>query len=174
MMALVFGVAVGRTAASVGVRGARVALACGIAVLLVAANAQDLLRGAQEASVPVAVLRAQAARVEGCVVADDPTLLAVADVLTRDLDSRCALWPDVTGYTYGPDRQSLAGGRPVPRADNARWQRAVMGYLISGAAVILSRPATGLDADSHRLLTRGRLLYEQPGLLFVRTPVREN
>ena len=174
MMSLVFGVAVGRAAALVHAHGARIAVAGGIAVLLVVANAPLVLRGAQEASVQVGMLRAQAERVSGCITADDPTLLAVADVLTRDLDARCPLWPDVTGYTYGPDREVAAGGRWMPRADNARWQRAVMEYLTSGSAVILSRSATGLDADSHRMIVRGELLDRQRALLFVRTPVRES
>jgi hypothetical protein len=174
MLALVFGVALGRVIGLVRVRGARFAFAGVVAALLVVANSPHVLRGSGVA-VPTATLAARAAHVRGCVMAEDPTMLVVSNVLTRNLDEGCPLWPDVTGYTYGPDRKILANGEGIPRPQNVGWQRTVMRYLTSGAAAILSRTATGLDADSHRMITHdGTTLYKQPGLLFVRTPDRES
>jgi len=92
---------------------------------------------------------AVAAGLPGCVTADDPTVLILADVLTRDLERGCRVWVDVSGLAY--DRAGVRpadGQAPSPRADNAGWQQQVMGYLSSGDATMVVRRATGLSAAS--------------------------
>jgi alpha-1,2-mannosyltransferase len=107
--------------------------------------------------VPTTVLRPAAQRVQGCVMTDDPQILAALDVLSRNLDRGCPLWPDVTGYTY--DRDSVeVNGREVPRIDNAVWQQDVARYLLSGQAVIVHRAATALDPVTNRLVRSGPVL----------------
>ncbi|KHK99469.1 hypothetical protein LK09_02140 [Microbacterium mangrovi] len=166
MLALVFGVAVGRVAELIRVPGARFAFAGGVAVLLVALNAPTVLHGTGR-EVPAPRLTAEVQAVDGCVIADDPTLLAVTDVLSRDLRAGCPLWPDVTGYTYGPAQELRANGQIVPRVSNAKWQRTVVRYLTSGSAVILGRPDTGLSKASYRIVTDGEVLHSPDGVVVV-------
>jgi hypothetical protein len=120
--------------------------------------------------VPAPRLTAEVQAVNGCVIADDPTLLAVTDVLSRDLRAGCPVWPDVTGYTYGPARELSADGQIVPRPHNATWQRTVVRYLTSGSAVILGRPDTGLSATSYRTITDGEVLHSPDGVVVVVRP----
>jgi hypothetical protein len=170
MLALIFGVAVGRVAELIRVRGARMAFVGGVAVLLVAVNLPMVWHGSGREA-PAPMLTAEAQEVTGCVIADDPTFLAVTDVLSRDLRAGCPLWPDVTGYTYGPAQELRADGQTVPRTQNATWQRTVVRYLTSGSAVILGRPDTGLSAASHRTVVDGEVVHSPDGvLLVIRTP----
>jgi hypothetical protein len=130
------------------------------AVLLVAFAALNLraVELARSSSpIPVSMLRAAAQHVRGCVMADDPQILAALNVLSRDLARGCELWPDVTGATYDRDVVRVAG-RPLPRARNEVWQHDVTRYLLSGEAVIVHRAATGLDPDSSRLIGSGPVL----------------
>lgn len=166
MLALVFGVAVGRIAELIGVRGARTAFAAAVAVVLVAVNVPAVLRGSGK-EVPAPRLTAEVQSVHGCVLADDPTLLAVTDVLSRDLRAGCRVWPDVTGYTYGPAQELRTDGQIVPRERNVRWQRTVVRYLTSGSAVLLGRPDTGLSASSYRTVTAGEVVRSPDGVLVV-------
>ncbi|GAA2750599.1 hypothetical protein [Amnibacterium kyonggiense] len=101
-----------------------------------------------------------AAVVRGCVTADDPGALIEMNVLSRDLrDTSCAVWPDVTGWTYDP-RDYLGGKRDeVARRLNPRWQHDVMAFLESGDATIRLRRATGLSTDSKRAIDSGAILF---------------
>lgn len=130
-----------------------------VALALLAAVALNLHgdRTGAGQRVPLTPLRVAAAHVDGCVMADDPTILAVLNVLSRDLSNRCALWPDVTGWTYDADRLRVNGGR-VPRTANPMWQRHVLAYLRSGSATILIRPKTGLNKHSLAAVQHGRVL----------------
>jgi hypothetical protein len=93
-----------------------------------------------------------------CVMADSPMALIELDVLSRDLSHHCANWVDVSGRTYDVDSE---GNRPRP--DNIRWQRAVRRYLLSGNAVILIRPGTGLSTATRRAITNHRALVSADG-----------
>ncbi|HEU0257030.1 MAG TPA: hypothetical protein VFQ96_04240 [Microbacteriaceae bacterium] len=156
-LALILGVAFGRLCALLRPRAGRVALTvvaiAGILVVYLPAE----LRGAQPAP-PARGLQAAAASVDGCVLADDPTILAVMNVLSRDLKAGCPLWPDVTGWTYDADKVT-EDGVAVARAKNAVWQKAAVDYLLSGSAVIQYRAGTGLDAASAAEIRRGRVLF---------------
>jgi alpha-1,2-mannosyltransferase len=88
-----------------------------------------------------------------CVVSDDPTVLALLDVLSRDLRRGCPLLVDVTGLTYDAYAMSYPDGRAVPRPENERWQGRILGHLTSGSATIVAREEeTGLSRASKREL----------------------
>ncbi|HET6825790.1 MAG TPA: hypothetical protein VFH64_07680, partial [Amnibacterium sp.] len=136
---------------------ARTALAVVVVLAVLALNVPaDVTKRTSEA-VPTAVLRPAAQRVQGCVTTDDPHILAALDVLSRDLERGCPLWPDVTGYTYDRDSYKI-GGREVARPRNPRWQRDVAAYLLSGQAVIVHRDGTGLSPATDRLIRSGPIL----------------
>jgi alpha-1,2-mannosyltransferase len=121
-----------------------VLVAAGAAVLTALSVVPTLGESFAPASAPPRLGRIAAAaqRVDGCVRSDDPGLLAALDVLSRDLDRGCPLWPDVTGWTYDrPGFPTLSAKRP----GSAAWQRFVSGYLLGGDAVIVNRPGTGLS-----------------------------
>jgi hypothetical protein len=156
-LALVVGVAFGRLAGLFRLRSARGTLtAIGvIGLLIVYLPAQLHNTGTPP---PARALQAAAAGVDGCIMTDNPSVLPVMNVLSRDLEAGCPLWPDVTGWTY--DAASMrVGGVIVHRADNTRWQKAAVDYLTSGAAVIQYRSGTGLTDASKAQLRRGRLLF---------------
>ncbi|GAA2752710.1 hypothetical protein [Amnibacterium kyonggiense] len=162
-LALCCGIAVARLVRRVRPTPVRGALAAVVAVVvLLGGLATDHVEEGR--AVPPQFARAVRA-VGGCVTTDDPTLLVVTDVLTRDLsEPRCTVWPDVSGWTYDRYAEKDAHGRPVSRADNARWQRAVVAYLEAGHATVLVRPvATGLTVASRRHI------YHQPLVLRVGT-----
>ena len=89
---------------------------------------------------PVARLAA-AARGYHCVMSDSPMALIEMDTLTRDLDRGCANLVDVTGLRYDLWRRDGYGGS---RAVDAAWNRAMVGYLRSGNALIFMRSPTSL------------------------------
>ncbi|MDP9219698.1 MAG: glycosyltransferase 87 family protein [Actinomycetota bacterium] len=100
-----------------------------------------------------------------CVSADSPAVLALAGVLTRNLDRGCPTRIDVSGVTYNVDRVVGSNGRSVPRARNSLWQRDVMAYLLSGQAAITTRSAVnGLSRTELRELARKGVLYRGNGI----------
>lgn len=143
----------------VPLRSVVAALTLGGLVLL---ELQTIAVAAPSRTVPVSTLGPAARAVQGCVVSDDPQILAALDVLSRDLDRRCPFHPDVTGYTY--DRDSMKrGGVEVARPVNRRWQRDVRSYLLSGRAVIVHRPGTGLSTASRRAIDALPVLAAKDG-----------
>jgi alpha-1,2-mannosyltransferase len=89
------------------------------------------------------------AGMDGCVTADDPTLLILADALTPDLERGCRVWVDVSGLAYDRDAVHPVNGQAsAPSPDNPEWQQQVMGYLGSGDATMIVRRATALSAES--------------------------
>jgi hypothetical protein len=108
-----------------------------------------------------AKLAAAAAAVPGCITADDPGTLIELNVLSRDLrDPRCAVWPDVTGWTYDPkDLARTATGALQKRQLNTKWQRDIVVFLESGDATIRSRHATGYSRASKRVIDSGAVLF---------------
>lgn len=88
-----------------------------------------------------------------CVMADSPMPLILLNVLSRDLRHGCRLWVDVTGWTY--DRYAPPGNRQISRKYNARWQRYLTAYLLSGDRVTLFRAMfTGIGPRLHRIYVR--------------------
>ncbi|MHA7134318.1 glycosyltransferase 87 family protein [Oerskovia turbata] len=83
---------------------------------------------------------------DGCVRADSPALLALTDVLSRDLRRGCALPVDLSGYAYDVGARD-ANGRAVPRDRNAAWQDEALRHLTSGSATLMVRTVgNGFDA----------------------------
>jgi alpha-1,2-mannosyltransferase len=154
--ALTLGIGAARLGTRVRTRELR---AAGLGILLAALVVVNLHGDTRRVSreIPYQVLTPAAARVPGCVTADDPVLLAAMNVLSRDYVRGCTVWPDVTGYTF--DRDSLiVGGRDMPRARNPQWQRDLLAYLRSGDAVLRDRGATGLSPASRTLLNHTPVL----------------
>jgi hypothetical protein len=130
-----------------------------VAAVLAAVAAANLGADLIEVSkpIPAAALTPVVARVHGCVTSDDPGVLAALNVLSRDLRQGCEVWPDVTGYTYDRD-DGRVNGVYVHRPDNAKWQRDLLAYLTSGAAVIPHRSGTGFSDATRSALHRGGAL----------------
>lgn len=143
-MLLVLGIGAAELASRVRRRGLRIAVAVLPVALVVAVNAPTDL-SSRVTPQPVVALSAAMAGRNGCVVSDDPGLLANAGLLSSALARGCPLWPDVTGRTYDSDRL-LVGTRAVARTQNPVWQHDLWRYLMSGEYVVLNRRATGLSA----------------------------
>lgn len=160
MLALVVGTALARLLARVPARPLRAVVAVGVVLAL---SALTLHGSRRPFTVPVPAGVAAAARaVPGCVVSDDPSTLVVFDVLSRDLDHGCVIWPDVTGWTYDRDRLTRHGV-DIARARNARWQRDVGSYLGAAGAHVAIHQDTGLSRATRAALGRGRLLARSGG-----------
>ena len=167
-MLLTLGVGAAEAARRMRSRWRRVLLLTVPVALVVGVNAPaDLVRGSVPQ--PAAALHAVLAGRPGCVIADDPGLLADAGLLSPDLARGCPLWPDVTGWTYDRDLQR-ADGRVLAPSRSPRWQHDVLRYLLSGRFVVLARRGTGLSPASAERIARlpvvarvGRLVvHEQP------------
>jgi hypothetical protein len=154
---LTVAVGVSRMLRALRSRRVRAVIAMVVLAALVALNLREVQLSRPSSPIPVAALRPAAQQVAGCVVSDDPQILAALDVLSRDLSRHCTVWPDVTGYTY--DRDSVRrAGHVVVRIRNAAWQADVTRYLLSGEAVVIHRSATELDPASTRAVNSGRVL----------------
>jgi hypothetical protein len=158
---------VGIGAARLGTRvRARWLRAAGLGILLAALVVVNLYGDTRRVSreIPYQVLTPAAARVRGCITADDPVLLAAMNVLSRDLARGCTVWPDVTGYTF--DRDTLiVRGDDMPRIANPQWQRDALAYLRSGDAFIRDRRATGLSPATRALLDHTPVLAGSRGFV---------
>lgn len=153
-LALCLGVAVARLLEATRPRWARAALV-GVVLVVIAGTNQGADRNRVGTHVPTTIT---AARTRGCVIADDPTILAPMNVLSRDLaQPQCIIWPDVSGWTYDRDEARI-NGVPVARARNVRWQKDVVRYLESGSAVILTRRDTGLSSASRARIAHGAVI----------------
>ncbi|MCL2465937.1 MAG: glycosyltransferase family 39 protein [Micrococcales bacterium] len=113
---------------------------------------------------------------DGCVTADAPGTLALAGVLSRNLERGCALPVDLSGFSM--DVGARQDGHRVRRIQNCYWQEFAWDHLSSGSAVILSRktgngftPAvwdrfdrmeTLVDSDGVRLLEPDPVGPQQP------------
>jgi alpha-1,2-mannosyltransferase len=106
-----------------------------------------------------------------CVQSDSPMALIELNALSRDLRHSCPLWVDVTGRTYAPGlSEYYADGAPVPRRANARWQRDLRAYLMSGNAVVIIRArGTGLSPSTTAAIERGGVLGSARGVVVYRT-----
>jgi alpha-1,2-mannosyltransferase len=102
-----------------------------------------------------------------CVVADSPMALIELNTLSRGLANGCPNWVDVNGRTYDVDAPS--GSMFVPRTKNRRWQADALHYLLSGDAVILIRPATGLNVATIRAITSHPVLARSHGYTVYRS-----
>ena len=82
------------------------------------------------------------------------------NALDRNLANGCPNWVDVTGRTYAPDMDVRGeDGRRVARMANARWQRALRDYLLSGDAVIIMRARdAGISAATWDEIVAGGIL----------------
>jgi hypothetical protein len=106
---------------------------------------------------PAAALRPAAMKTAGCVTSDDPLLLAELNVLSRNFDRGCEVWIDVVGYSYDRDK-TIVSGRAVTRPLNARWQRDLTRYLLTGNAVIVHPSGMGLTEATKAVVERGPVL----------------
>lgn len=155
-LALVAGVGVGRVAALLPRRAAVPVVAVAVVAALSAFLTQDLDVRAQRL-VPRAELQAVADGIPGCIVADDPTVLVLTGLVSRDLEHGCTLQADPSGvnFTLAPP------GRPqLLRPENPAFQREIVGYLHGADAYLLVRGADlGLSPASRRILERDPVLH---------------
>lgn len=107
--------------------------------LLVVVIALGLATGADghrfDARAPIASLRQAVSKVDGCVVADDPTILIVLNRLSSDLDRGCAFQSDLSGRGY----LFAITTHVESRKEDPVWQRYAVRYLHSGAAYLRIR-----------------------------------
>lgn len=157
MLALVVGVAVGRIAALFRWRAVRAAVAATMIGAVIFANLPLITRGFG-IPVPMVGLEDAAARVDGCIMTDDPTILPAMNVLSRNLAAGCPLEPDLTGWIYASDRHTV-DGKTVGRSLNPKWQARAVRYLTSGSAYIIVWPR-GFSPASKAVLTDAPLLFE--------------
>lgn len=100
-----------------------------------------------------------------CVAADSPGALALAGVLTRDLERGCPTRIDVSGVTYTDAHLVGPDGMTVPRSRNPLWQKYLMTYLLSADAAITTRSAAdGLTRADVAALSRKGILYRGHGV----------
>lgn len=92
-----------------------------------------------------------------CVMTNYTTVLIRLDALTRGLADGCPNWIDVDGRTYGPDKA------PGPRSTNRKWHRALLRYLRSGDAIVLSNPARSGITGELAAIKRGGVLARAGG-----------
>jgi hypothetical protein len=156
-LAITTGIGTARLARKLPSRPLR-AVPAGAMVLAVAALSAGGDAQVVSARIPAAALQAGIHRVPGCVTSDDPGMLALVDVLSRDLRQGCTVWVDVTGYTYDRDLVLGPDGRPLHRKDNVRWQRDLSHYLTSGDAAILYRRGSGVSDATRAVIHRGGAL----------------
>lgn len=166
-LALVGGVGAQRIIAAFPGRAPRVVLVALVVAAIVGLN----LRHDQSVigySVPVAALRAGADRVDGCIVADDPTLLAVLDRLTPQVEAGCDVQADPSGAGYV---LPYPNGVAVQRIDQPAFQREIVRYLHSGDAWIRVRgPGLGLTDETRKLIDRDPVLFKSGRFVLHATP----
>jgi hypothetical protein len=152
--ALVLVVAAGVSTVRVEVR-ARVAVAtCAVLAVAVGAFASQ----PPTRTFPLAQVRA-ALPAEGCIQADSPGALALAGVLSRDLDEGCALPVDLSGQSFDVGDRTVAG-RPVERWENVAFQKKATSYFASGVATIIARggPGDGFSGSTISAIMENRRL----------------
>ncbi len=156
-LALVVGASAERVPAGLAVRLSHPAVMAVGAAVVIALAAPGVLRP-QGIHVPRALATA-AAKVPGCVTADDPTVLVLMNAQSRDLRRHCPVWVDVTGITYDTgDGRRPDNGRLEREADS-RWQNDILTYLLSGTATIVTRPETDLAAANAAAIAALRPLF---------------
>jgi alpha-1,2-mannosyltransferase len=165
-IALCAGVAGGRLAGLPRAAWARAGIVA-LVVVSAVAGSEHLDRRPVGTRIDLAGLQRVVGASPGCVTADDPTLLALSNALTRDLrQPECVVWPDVTGWTYDADSVRV-GGVPVPRTANAKWQADVTRFLGAGSVVILGRRTTGLSRASKAALEKRGVRYRSGPLVVI-------
>lgn len=138
-------------------RAVRFALAAVLALGVVAFGLRAADVTVSSYRIATSVLGPVARHVDGCVMSDDPQVLAGLDVLSSDLRRGCEFWPDVTGVSLDRDAVRV-GNRTLNRFENARWQADIRRYLLSGSAVVIHRRATDLGPADLRAIRSGRIL----------------
>ena len=156
-LALVVGVTAGRILGLIRERPRRLIALAVMLVAVVALNLRHDLKGADQ-TVPVAGLQAAAQKVQGCIYSDEPTLLAIMGVLTRDLDHGCAVQPDMSGISFDPSGHPPGQPR-IARTKNAVYQGLALQYLRSGSAFIALRSGAALSDATKQELARNRPLF---------------
>ena len=136
------------------------ALGAGAGALLVAA----VLTAPRFVPIPTAEVAARLPD-DGCVRADSPGMLAVLDVLSRDLERGCELPVDLSGYTYDRGAHDAAG-EAVPRRLNLAWQDEALRYLTSGTSAVLVRTTgDGFSDETWRTLDETTTtVLDRPGV----------
>jgi alpha-1,2-mannosyltransferase len=159
-LALLVGCAVGRVAAS-RVRARPIAALTVVAALI--AYAAAVLPGLTFGThFPGRSVERGLAAAPGCVTTDDPIALIETKALRRNLDLRCPLIVDLSGYSY--DLQPYADRR-VNRLVNPEWQQFVQHHLASGAAsvVVRFRTTPGLSRQTKAVIAGWPVLVDVAG-----------
>lgn len=99
-----------------------------------------------------------------CIVADTPKVLIDLDALDRSFASGCRNWVDFQGVGHGGLGQDMT---ILGRTASPQWRRAVVRYLRSGDAIVISDPnvRTLLGPARLRALTDGPVIAESGGLV---------
>lgn len=107
---------------------------------------------------PLAQVRA-ALPAQGCIQADSPGALALAGVLSRDLDEGCELPVDLSGQAFD-EGDRTADGTPVERWENVAFQQKATSYFAAGVATIIARggPGDGFSGSTITAIMEGRRL----------------
>lgn len=143
-------------------RSAIAVAACAVVILATASTAP-----ASTAPFPARAVDAALPR-SGCVGTDAPATLALVDRLTLDLERRCTVPVDLTGFSY--DQPVLTATGPVSRASNPLYQEQVVDDLTTGDAVVLVRGAgDGFSATTTRRILDGRQSLQLAGNVRVLT-----
>jgi alpha-1,2-mannosyltransferase len=159
-IALLFGCATARLTARPG----RLRLAAALTVVagLVAYGAASLPGLTFGSHFPGHSLERVFARAPGCVTTDDPIALIETGSLRRNLDLRCPVVLDLSGYSY-----DLRPGSDLHlrRSKNIQWQRLAQDHLGSGRAsvVVRFRTASGLSRRTKRTISSWPLLADVAG-----------
>lgn len=103
-----------------------------------------------------------------CPMPDGPMVLIQTDQLTRTLADGCPNWIDVSGRVYDIDKAPQ--GADYPRSLNAKWQRDLRRYLLSGDRVILFRPGIGIGPTLRREIEQLPLLVDADGVTVYAVP----
>ena len=134
-LALIGGVGTARIVTALPRRWPQILVVALVVAAVVGLNARHD-QGRAGFRAPVAALRAAADQVHGCLVSDDPGLLAVLNRLTPQVVAGCDVQPDPSGQGYVlPYPDDVA----VLRIEQPAFQREIVRYLHSGSAWISIR-----------------------------------
>lgn len=144
-LALIFSIGLGRLLRPLPSLG----LAVGGAALVAAVVGSGVVTAWQPTGDRFPGARFSAAAPSGCITSDDPAGLIQMNRLSSDLRQGCDVPVDVTGASYGP----------LPRRQNAAFQRWLTEHLLSGRAFVILRPRRDILAPAQK-----HALHAQPVL----------
>lgn len=123
--------------------GIAVAVVLAVPIVVQAVRQRDMDLGT---AFPGRQFAARAADTNGCVTADDLTILAGMNVVTRNLDRDCPFVADFSGYSYV---FNVERGGSIARARDPQWQAMYVDYLRTGTYALAWRyPRSGALSEA--------------------------